>query len=564
MSFTRSVKQKEPTWQMEKKTEASYMGNQFALAIAAVAAGTFDELIKKQKAKEPEPIRKVFWEEKRFNPPLANTHISREYDAHEIEQKRYWNSKGVSFTMGPRIKEVNLAGPLKPAEFPKLFEKGTKSISRVRQIRPFSRAHKYNKPVTRKVEKYQTPFDRRATMIGPTTYQLPDPWDKYAAPSINSSSELSCFRSNVERFHGDKMSKPSRAVSPSKYFNPESRTNSITDLSQSLPGSPQKDPLTAESIMTLPTTRSPHYFDARHSPNNSFLRSAGHSSLYSSESFPNIEVLNNRSPTRSPRSPSRRKSREPGYTFKMRNNDCNLSLDTRSALSYRRLKLKDGSTVIVPVNTMKEDPVEDLQDLHGAVLSASWAQSSHFAERDQGLQLLSLKPPSPKPIPLSSITVPGGRLINDDDSDGELSVTGLARAGVRPSVGSEHISGMDDEIESSMSQIPPPKTHGRNIIDKWRPPIYYSKKKSGNTAVEYNRLSKLDESTEMEFHESYGSTAVAKGPMLPHHAAALSPGTASSSPGISRQGHRVPAPALERPITTGHIRNQQHIHSHKC
>ena len=73
----------------------------------------------------------MFWEESRYNPLLNTLNISHEYDAHQIEQEKYWKRCGKKFSTEPRfppkIKKIgdgNIeSGILFPDEIPQFNEK---------------------------------------------------------------------------------------------------------------------------------------------------------------------------------------------------------------------------------------------------------------------------------------------------------------------------------------------------------------------------------------------------------------------------------------------------------
>lgn len=132
-------------WRFENTSEASVLGNQFAQVIEMVASGNSDQVLHKKKVHSP--CKKVFWEEPRFNPAIENTNDSYAHNAHRLEETKYWKRKGKKFVTGPRFApEVPTHGPLIPAEIEHLFEKPTLVFERSGQLRPFSRARKFNVP----------------------------------------------------------------------------------------------------------------------------------------------------------------------------------------------------------------------------------------------------------------------------------------------------------------------------------------------------------------------------------------------------------------------------------
>lgn len=132
-------------WRFENTSEASVLGNQFAQVIMMVASGSSDQILQKKNVHSP--CKKVFWEEPRFNPAIENTNDTYAHNAHRLEETKYWKRKGKRFVTGPRFaQEASNRGPLIPAEIEHLFEKPTVVFERSGQLRPFSRARKFNVP----------------------------------------------------------------------------------------------------------------------------------------------------------------------------------------------------------------------------------------------------------------------------------------------------------------------------------------------------------------------------------------------------------------------------------
>jgi hypothetical protein len=140
-------------WQLEQESESAVIGSEFARVIASLANGNYSTLAPLKK-KIP-PFKKLFWDEEKYNPPLANTHITYEYDAHIKPTDRYWLRTGNKFSrdrrIARRIDDAALKGPIKPIEFPQCMELSSKVYERKRLIRPFLKAHVYNKPIERYV-----------------------------------------------------------------------------------------------------------------------------------------------------------------------------------------------------------------------------------------------------------------------------------------------------------------------------------------------------------------------------------------------------------------------------
>lgn len=139
-------------WRYDEDSEAALLGSEFAFAVASLASGNYEAVKPKKKAV---PTKKVFWDEKKYNPPLANTHISYEFDAHIKPTERYWSRCGSKFTndlkLAKHVHDAALMGPVKPVEFPHCFERPITVQERKGIIRPFSRSHKYTKPIERQV-----------------------------------------------------------------------------------------------------------------------------------------------------------------------------------------------------------------------------------------------------------------------------------------------------------------------------------------------------------------------------------------------------------------------------
>lgn len=83
-------------------TEAQYIGSQFARTIIDISTGHY----KPKPKKKPDAFKTVFWDDPKFNPPLKNTHICCEYDAHYIEDKAHWSKSGKKFTNEPRLAKI--------------------------------------------------------------------------------------------------------------------------------------------------------------------------------------------------------------------------------------------------------------------------------------------------------------------------------------------------------------------------------------------------------------------------------------------------------------------------
>ena len=85
LPLTGSVAEK---WKLDSVTEDSVLGQHFANAVMMVASGNADALVNKKKINPP--CRKIFWEEPRFNASLENPNNSYAFDAHKLEESKYW------------------------------------------------------------------------------------------------------------------------------------------------------------------------------------------------------------------------------------------------------------------------------------------------------------------------------------------------------------------------------------------------------------------------------------------------------------------------------------------
>eukprot|EP00601_Ochromonadales_sp_CCMP2298_P029746 CAMPEP_0173330342 /NCGR_PEP_ID=MMETSP1144-20121109/3198_1 /TAXON_ID=483371 /ORGANISM="non described non described, Strain CCMP2298" /LENGTH=265 /DNA_ID=CAMNT_0014275013 /DNA_START=91 /DNA_END=885 /DNA_ORIENTATION=- len=189
-------------WKLELQggNEQAINGRKFAQAIALVAAGRYEDVVKKKK--EFPAFKKIFWDEPLHNPPIANAPESYAYDAHDIEQTKFWERAGKKFRTGDRMEAPrDYRGPMNPKDFPHLFEKPILCFPRNRVLQPFSRARKYNKPLERcEVNPEKAYLDMRTSLIGPLTYQLPDLWEMPGKSLLGANPEQSAFKSHTERF----------------------------------------------------------------------------------------------------------------------------------------------------------------------------------------------------------------------------------------------------------------------------------------------------------------------------------------------------------------------------
>lgn len=147
---------KDANFKLESESEASVIGSCFAEAITLLA--------NKQHNQFNRPIiprKKVFWEETRYNPPLANTHISAGYEAHLTEERLHWSRRGRRFPPElPQPSREKDKGPKKPEEFPKIFEKPVPVIHRRNESRTFTDVFKSSHAYTKVSLLRTSPFDR--------------------------------------------------------------------------------------------------------------------------------------------------------------------------------------------------------------------------------------------------------------------------------------------------------------------------------------------------------------------------------------------------------------------
>jgi hypothetical protein len=123
----------------ESESEASVMGSYFATAVTAVALGHADVLLKKKT-----PTRKLYYEEKLFNPPIENSHIKAGFDAHVMEETLHWQHAAITIPKAFRDTQIQPRhrmdnGPKKPEEFPHIFESPITVQDHSGEYRPFDR-----------------------------------------------------------------------------------------------------------------------------------------------------------------------------------------------------------------------------------------------------------------------------------------------------------------------------------------------------------------------------------------------------------------------------------------
>jgi hypothetical protein len=122
----------------EAPTEASVLGSYFAQAVAIVATTNRNDLrvLTSPKQHIP-PLRKMFWEEPKYNPPIENTHITAGVESHIKEEQAHWKLRGKPFPPElPQPSREKDKGPKKPEQFPHIMEKPIKQFGRKRVLHP--------------------------------------------------------------------------------------------------------------------------------------------------------------------------------------------------------------------------------------------------------------------------------------------------------------------------------------------------------------------------------------------------------------------------------------------
>lgn len=123
----------------------SFQGKEFAHTVTYISRGDYVP-----EKKQYPSFRKIFYEEEKFNPAVGNPNSTAAFDSFEKEQTAHWQRKGPIFNKQDRFAEnrsFNVRGPVKPEEFPHVFEKGEKYFGRERKILPYLRAQLYTRPM---------------------------------------------------------------------------------------------------------------------------------------------------------------------------------------------------------------------------------------------------------------------------------------------------------------------------------------------------------------------------------------------------------------------------------
>jgi hypothetical protein len=166
-------------------TDASIAGSQFAefilnkakVADAEMAAGL--NMPRKKEMKQYPPFRQTFFQDTRFLPALAYTHICYEFDAQFGEMDKHWSHAGKKFSDEPaRGKPMYSAenGPKIPVEWPQFAENEKRVFGAKRKISPFSTSKRYTTPADRCTLPYRPTLDEAESHLGPGRYMVPDVW----------------------------------------------------------------------------------------------------------------------------------------------------------------------------------------------------------------------------------------------------------------------------------------------------------------------------------------------------------------------------------------------------
>mmetsp|Transcript_7211 Transcript_7211/g.10729 ORF Transcript_7211/g.10729 Transcript_7211/m.10729 type:complete len:460 (-) Transcript_7211:101-1480(-) len=277
-------------------------------------------------------FKKTFWEEPIYNPSLANTSQSHEYEAYAKEQELHWKNKGKRFDLQSRLvspKPVNERGPVKPNQYPQFFEKGQKYFGRQRKILPYLRAQIYTRPLERCDPEVKKKISQQSNkvLVGPGTYDLGDFWKPKTYSAVGPTTRPSSFmetksKRDLNEFYGirskDYEKTPRNSSTPPSYKQPKS-SYSFAAASHS----------SARNLPATPVDR-----------NKRRTHSAG-------------EV----------------RPRSPGVVF----NKSSLEHSGISAdMHFVRMKESDGSNLIVPVCNHDEEDV--LQRIQQASPVDTWAQ----------------------------------------------------------------------------------------------------------------------------------------------------------------------------------------------
>lgn len=463
----REMAEQIPLWRLQGQaisdTDQAHIGEEFAHVIASISNGVLDH--PKDTSPTSKPFKQVFWDDARHNPPLRNTHMCYEMDAQIKEGQRYWKKSGKKFSDEPRLAKIpmndpNNEGPTKPEEFPNCFGKPSKVFDRTREVRPFSRARGYNKPIERDVS--HVPLASKwANSVNPLTYRLPDPWAKFATNCSQIKSPTPQFRSGAKRFANDESpvrrhvqdkslknelaptidTRPYTPFPALDYMVGDGYTQEAAAADVYYEGIVQRgkatslggvlQPLFPAAPISEENTTSPNQPKSESKTGRGAKTPAGRDSSSSSSHTPasNDIVVSRDAQSRDAAAEmgSRRSMRTPkpipvptpylpdSPKLFATNWDYGFSLSKSPLVSqwgkaddfdlkYRRIKETDGDCTIVPVTS--EFPLEEtLQEMPGAHVSKNWNQPDEtFVGADPNMMLTKTYGPH-SPMPRSGLSV---------------------------------------------------------------------------------------------------------------------------------------------------------------
>ena len=317
-------------------------GADFANAIKAFASGELEVLSKTQYS----PTKTLFWEEKRFNPSLNYTHISHEFDAHNIEQNKYWKKSGSKFTGEPRfppyVKKagdgVLESGYLFPAEIANFnerevvyFEKSTTPKKAIR-MKPKVSGSKPSLSVRelisiffflRFTNNFFSIFQESINHPGPGSYKIPDPWAKSLEPVCGfirpTSSFSTAYRDDVVRTNTTSyLERACTPVAQERFYKEDAFAES-----------------SSRSARTARVTKKKERLDV--AGGNSPQKLTHPTSVWGGTSDRHLIDLKNN---------MRKHTRVPGFSF---SSQLPSGTDDDFGLKYRRVKNPRGYPLIVPV-----------------------------------------------------------------------------------------------------------------------------------------------------------------------------------------------------------------------
>jgi len=524
-------------WKLEDTTSESLAGYRFAATIAALASGaSIDKIAPKPKSHH---VKKVFWEEPRFNPPIAYGHIDYAIDAHITLTKANWKRGGKKFRTGLRFEvEREVLGPLIPEEHRQFFEKPTKTFGRRRELNHLDVARAYNKPAERfndtcVVEKNRK--DQRTALIGPLTYKLPDLWSETNGISSRSPSRKSSLFSGSTRFK-DQMSvytpylveKAGTSIPFSRGHHQNTGEGSLFESSLSSDvkegdraGSRQQQSAVAhpDSLTTWDTYEESNPGKLAHLQAFSTIDNDADRAQSAAQLQPtSVDPTHRASPLKEFRvqtpaaakgsgkskSPSRSsvqlaRSHKPGFSFSTKTEEHVKGADDASKV-YKRIKLPDGTPVIVPLFVAHgvdthHHPTTPMMPL-GAGSLASLGVEQSIASLDNQFDSLQVSGSQINAHRPYSVISDEQRSVVSTHSFGESLMDSNSQGGSKT-------DSNNDITRITLSSMPPkpltPKMYRnrsklirrglssfdlgliepyhRNIIDRWKTPLFYSSKK---------------------------------------------------------------------------------------